>query len=224
MLRIAHRGAKGYAPENTIAAFQKALDLGADGIELDVHLSADGHVVVIHDHTLDRTTDGTGEVASLTWDEIAKSRIDGIHKVPSLEQVLDLVGPGFLLNIELKVPDSGEAVLDILERCTAKGFSYDQFLISSFDWVALQDVRKRHPKIPLGVLTETDLELAIAFAHSIHAESIHTYFHLLDAEKVRRMQRNGYRVFAWTVNEPEDITRVKSYLADGIISDFPDRI
>lgn len=224
MLRIAHRGAKGYGPENTLAAFEKAMAMGADGIELDVHLSADGKVVVMHDATLDRMTGAAGTIAEMEWQSIQTYRVADHHPIPLLETVIELLGPGFFLNIELKVATAVEPVLAIIEAYVAKGFEYEQFLVSSFDWVALQEVRERQPKVPIGVLTQTDLNLAIAFARSVRAEAVHPYFHLLSAQNVLQMQEEGFRVFTWTVNEPGDIALVKSYLVDGIISDYTDRL
>lgn len=223
MLRIAHRGAKGHAPENTLPAFRKAIGMGADGIELDVHLSADGRVAVFHDATLERLTGRQGTIAETPWDILCECRVAG-ESIPSLEDVLDLVGPNFLLNIELKAGACARPVMDILGQYVAKGYDYRQFLISSFDWLALQHIRTLHPEIPVGVLTETDLGLAVSFARTIRAETIHPYFHLLDAGKVRRMQAEGYRVYAWTLNEPGDIARIKSYHVDGIIGDYPERL
>lgn len=224
MIRIAHRGAKAYVAENTLAAFSKGVELGANGIELDVHLSADGKVIVMHDATIDRTTNGTGKIAEMDWPSIQPFRVDSLHPIPLLEEVIELVGPGFFVNIELKVASAAVPVLTILDDFVKKGFSYSQFVISSFDWLALKEIRRIRPEIPIGVLTQTDLELAIGFAHSIRAEAIHPYFHLLTAGKVRDMQESSYRVFTWTVNEPTDIALVKSYLVDGIISDYPDRL
>ncbi len=224
MLRIAHRGAKGYAPENTLESFEKAMAMGADGIELDVHLSADGRVVVMHDATLDRMTGATGTIAEMEWKSIQAYRVAGNQPIPLLETVIERIGPGFFLNIELKVATATVPLLAIIEAYVAKGFQYSQFLISSFDWVALREVRERQPKVPIGVLTQTDLNLAIAFARSVRAESVHPYFHLLSAQHVREMQEEGFRVYTWTVNEPGDIALVKSYLVDGIISDYTDRL
>jgi glycerophosphoryl diester phosphodiesterase len=96
--------------------------------------------------------------------------------------------------------------------------------VSSFDWNALQQVRELDPNIPLGVLTYTDLDLAIGFAQHIQAETIHPHFHLLTAENIKSMQQQGFKVMTWTVNESEDIAKVKSLKPDGIITDYPDRI
>lgn len=235
MKKIGHRGAKGYEPENTLVAFQKAMDMHVDGIELDVHLSADGEIVVIHDETINRTTNGQGLVNKLSLRELKAFRIEGKHnsrlpaelaqQIPTLTEVLDLVNRKCFVNIELKSYETAEKVVELIERYVEeKGWSYHDFLVSSFDWNALQQLTFLNSEIPIGVLTETDLELALAFAKFIQARSIHPYFHLLTKENTLRMQEKGLQVFAWTVNEPEDIQKIKTYNVDGIISDYPDRI
>ena len=225
MLKIGHRGAKGYEPENTFISFQKALDMQVDGIELDVHLSADGEIIVIHDETIDRTTNGKGFVNALSLCELKAFRINGIHEIPTLAAVFDLVNQDCFINIELKSYEATEKVVSLIEKYVAKKeWKYDRFLISSFDWNALQQVAFLNDKIPIGVLTETDLNLALAFAKFIQAKSIHPHFHLLTKENTAQMQKKGLQVFPWTVNEKEDIELIKSYNVNGIITDFPDRI
>jgi len=225
MIKIAHRGAKAYEPENTLAAFAKAIELQSDAIEFDVHLSADGEVIVIHDETVDRITDGSGFVKNLSLSELKKMRIGGKHEIPTLAETFDFVNQKCLINVELKAFETAEPVVKLIEYyVTQKNWKYSQFLISSFDWTALQKVRDLHPEIPLGVLTETDLELAMGFAEFVKAETIHPYFHLLTAENTLKMQQRGFKVYTWTVNEPEDIKKIKSFKANGIISDFPDRL
>ena len=222
---IGHRGAKGHLPENTLASFQKAIDLGANGIELDVHLSADGQVIVMHDETIDRTTDGKGAVKQQPLAVLKTHRIDFQFEIPTLSEVFDLVDRKVLVNIELKVFETAEPVVLLIEKYVLeKGWQYSDFLISSFDWLALEKVRALHAEIPLGVLTSTDLDLAIAFAKVINAETIHPYFHLLTDENVARMQAQNLKVYTWTVNEFEDLHRVTSLGVDGIITDFPDRL
>ena len=225
MLKIGHRGAKGYEPENTLVSFQKALDMQADGIELDVHLSADGAIIAIHDETIDRTTNGKGFVNALSLCELKAFRINGTHEIPTLAAVFDLVNQDCFINIELKSYEATEKVVSLIEKYVAKKeWKYDRFLISSFDWNALQQVAFLNDKIPIGVLTETDLNLALAFAKFIQAKSIHPHFHLLTKENTSEMQKKGLQVFPWTVNEKEDIELIKSYNVNGIITDFPDRI
>jgi len=224
-LIIGHRGAKGHAPENALISFQKALDFGVDGIELDVHLSADNQIMVIHDETVNRTTNGDGFVNQLSLQELKALRIADEHQIPTLAEVLDLIDQRIFINIELKGKHTAEPVLTLIEKyITTKNWRYDSFLISSFDWNALQEMHQLNPKIALGVLTETDVDLAIGFAQFIKAKSIHPYFHLLDKENTMLMQQKGFQVFPWTVNEPEDIQKIKSYTVNGIITDFPDRI
>lgn len=225
MIRIAHRGAKAYEPENTLAAFSRAIELQSNAIELDVHLSADGEVMVFHDETVDRMTNGSGFVKDLSLAALKKLKIHEQYQIPTLAETFDLVNQKCLINVELKAFETVEPVVNLIEHyVTNKGWTYSQFLISSFDWTALQKVRDLHAEIPLGVLTETNLELAIGFAEFLKAETIHPYFHLLTAENTLEMQQKGFKVFAWTVNESEDIQKIKSYNVNGIISDFPDRI
>ena len=219
MYKIGHRGAKGYVAENTLASFQKAIDLGVDGIELDVHLSSDGQVIVIHDDTIDRTTTGKGYINRFRAKELERLGI------PTLKAVFDLVSRQCLINIELKTYETADKVAELIEHYVSKkGWQYDQFIVSSFDWNALQQVHFLNDKIDIGVLTNTDLDLAVAFAKFIKAHSIHPYYHLLTAENVSQMQYKNFKVYPWTINEPEDIIFVKSIHVDGIITDFPDRI
>ncbi|MDD2674109.1 MAG: glycerophosphodiester phosphodiesterase family protein [Flavobacterium sp.] len=225
MLKIGHRGAKGYEPENTYVSFQKALDMQVDGIELDVHLSTDGEIIVIHDETVDRATNGKGFVNALSLRELKTFRIDGKYEIPTLKEVFDLVNQDCFINIELKSYEATDKVVSLIEKyVTKKGWKYDRFLVSSFDWNALQQVAFLNDEIPIGVLTETDLDLALAFAKFIHAKSIHPHFHLLTKENTAQMQGKGLQVFPWTINEVEDIQKIKSFNVNGIITDFPNRI
>lgn len=225
ILKIGHRGAKGYEPENTLVSFQKALDMQVDGIELDVHLSADGEIMVIHDETIDRTTDGQGIVNQLSLSELKNFRIDKKYQIPALTEVFDLVNRDCLINIELKSYETAEKVVSLIEKyITEKGWHYRHFIVSSFDWNALQQIRFLNPDIPIGVLTATDLDLAISFSRFIKAESLHPHFHLLTDKNTLQMQQRGIKVFAWTINEEEDILKIKSMKVNGIITDYPNRI
>lgn len=215
MLKIGHRGAKGHLPENTLASFEKAIALGVDMIELDVWLSADKIPIVIHDKTIDRTTSKTGLVTDYSAKELQHLGI------PTLRDVFELVDNRCEINVEIKTFSATQAVLNLIARST---FEQSKILISSFDWNALQGVRFHDEDIRIGVLTETDLELAMAFAKFIKAEAIHPYYHLLTAENVKKIKEKGFKVFPWTINEPEDITFVKSLEVDGIITDFPERL
>lgn len=215
ILTIGHRGVKGHAPENTLASFKKAIEMRVDMIELDVHLSKDLVPMVIHDDTVNRTTSATENVTDFTANELQQLGI------PTLEDVLNLVQNSCSINIEIKTFEATNPVLEILKSSL---FDSDKIIISSFDWHVLQEVRFQNDTIKLGVLTETDLTLAIGFATFIKATAIHPYYHLLTAENVEKIQSKGFLVYTWTVNEPEDITFVKQLGVDGIITDYPDRI
>ncbi|MFN7100965.1 MAG: glycerophosphodiester phosphodiesterase, partial [Flavobacterium sp.] len=178
----------------TLVSFQKALDLQVNAIELDVHLSADGEIIVIHDETIDRTTNGKGFVNGLSLQELKAFLIDEKHEIPTLEEVFDLVNQKCFINIELKSHDATDKVVSLIEKYVKKkGWKYDHFLVSSFDWIALQRVSSLNDKIGIGVLTETDLNLALAFAETIQAKSIHPYFHLITNESTALMQAQGFQ-------------------------------
>lgn len=219
MKKIGHRGASGYEPENSLLSFGKAIDLSVDGIELDVHLSSDGVIMVIHDETIDRTTDGKGFVNQFTSSQLIELGI------PTLIEVLDLVNCNCFINIELKGIGTAKPAVELIEHYVlAKNWKYKDFLVSSFDWKMLEETRLLNPKIRIGVLTEASIEDALAFAKKIKAFSIHPNYRLLTKENVALMQENGFEVCTWTVNSFEDIQKTKSFNVNGIISDFPDRI
>lgn len=215
MLKIGHRGAKGHATENTLASFQKAIDLGVDMIELDIHVSKDTVPIVIHDQSIDRTTAAQGLITDFTAAELQNMGI------PTLEDAFRLVRNQCEINVEIKVFEAANAVLDLIAK---NKFDKNRLLISSFDWNALQEIRFHDAEIRIGVLTETDLELALAFAKFIKAYAIHPYYHLLNTENTEQIKNKNFKIFPWTINEPEDITFVKSLQVDGIITDFPERI
>jgi glycerophosphoryl diester phosphodiesterase len=219
MLKIGHRGAKGYEAENTLISFEKAIDLNADGIELDVHLSSDGEIMVIHDETIDRTTNGKGFVKNFTSSQLKE------FGIPTLIEVLELAKQNCFINIELKGIGTTKPVVDLISHyILEKTWNYTDLLISSFDWKMLEEVQLLNPKIRIGVLTEESVSAALAFAKKIKAFSIHPDYRLLTKDNVALMQENGFEVYPWTVNSIEDIQKIKAFNINGIISDFLDRI
>jgi glycerophosphoryl diester phosphodiesterase len=225
ILKIGHRGAAGYEPENTLISFEKALDLNADEIELDVHLSLDGQLVVIHDETIDRTTNGKGFVNKLSLQELKSFNAGKNQEIPTLIEVLDLVNRSCFINIELKGIRTEKPVVDLITHyISEKNWNYNDFLVSSFDWNMLEEIRFLDPKIRIGILTEESIEEALAFAKKVKAFSIHPDYALLSKENVALMQKNGFEVYPWTVNSKEAIRKIKSFHVNGIISDFPDKL
>lgn len=219
MLTIGHRGAKGYVAENTLASFEKAIELQVDEIELDVHLSSDGEVMVIHDATIDRTTIKKGFVSEYSSKELKELGI------PTLEDVLHLVNQKCIINIEIKEANTTQKVIQLIETFIHEFlWNYNRFQISSFNWNVLEEVAATNPKIALGVLTEYSIEEALDFAKKIKAHSINPHFKLLNHVMVSLIHANGFKIYTWTVNSIEDIHFVKSLKIDGIISDFPDRL
>jgi glycerophosphoryl diester phosphodiesterase len=225
LLKIGHRGAKGYVAENTIESIQKALDFGVEGIEIDVHVCASGELVVFHDFTLDRMTNGTGEVGKLSLSELKKLRVNGQFLIPTLEEILDVINKKCFLNIELKGKHTASKTCEVIQKyIKEKAWNYSGFLVSSFQHHELEAVFKIDKNIPLGVLTKANVDEAIEFAETINAIAIHPNFALLTSDNVKRAQEKGYKVYTWTVNDTKTIQRMKKYGVDGIISDVPDRL
>jgi glycerophosphoryl diester phosphodiesterase len=219
LLRIGHRGARGYALENTLLSFQKALELDCDGIELDIHLSKDNKLVVIHDDVVNRTTNGVGKVTEMTLLELQKLGI------PSLKDVLTLVDKRCFINIEIKANHLFEILNDfIIDAVLNKGWRYKQLIVSCFNHEALHYMRKLNKDLCIGVLTETNIDEAIQTAQVLNAYSVHPDYVLLDNTSCQKIKDAGFKVLPWTVNSSEDIEKMKKLQVDGIMSDFPDKI
>jgi glycerophosphoryl diester phosphodiesterase len=224
-LIIGHRGAKGHVTENTLASIQKAMDLGVDGIEIDVHRCKTGELIVFHDFTVDRLTDGSGEITNYTLSKLKALHVKGGYQIPTLAEVFDTIDTKCLLNIELKGQDTAQAVSEMIEDyVNNKGWNYNSILVSSFQHSLLATLRQRNQEVPLGILTDTNLKEALRVGKQIKAKAIHPNFTMLTQESVAKIKAEGYNVYTWTVNEHKDIARMVNYNVDGIISDFPDRI
>lgn len=229
---IAHRGASGHAPENTMPAFQMALDMGAEGIELDVHISKDGEVVVIHDHTIDRTSNGEGLVGELTLDDLRRfdygswysTKFKGVQ-IPTLREVLELLRDWEgLLNIEIKsgaIVYEGieQKVIDLIEEYDM----LDRTIISSFDHYSLREIKAINPQIEIGLLYGAGLVEPWLYAQRIGAEALHPSYHNIIPELVEGCRKNDIRLNPYTIDREEDIERMISAGVDGIITDYPDR-
>ncbi|ESU29672.1 glycerophosphoryl diester phosphodiesterase family protein [Flavobacterium limnosediminis JC2902] len=223
--KIGHRGAKGYIPENTLESFQKALDLGVDGIELDVHVCASGELVVFHDFTVDRVTNGSGEVDKLTLSELKTLKIAGELQIPTLAEVFDLINRKCWINVELKGHDTAQPTCELIEKyVTKKGWTYEDFIVSSFQKDELEKTRAHNPKIRLATLSQASVEQALEWADELSAYAIHPHFSLLTDDNIHEAKKKGYKINVWTVNHYEDIQRLEAHIIDGIISDFPDRL
>lgn len=223
--KIGHRGAQGHVTENTLASFEKALELNVDAIELDVHVCASGELVVFHDFTLGRLTNGNGEIRNHTLEELKQLKVNSFHQIPKLEEVLKLIDKQCQLNIELKGHDTAKPTSDLIERFILKhNWTYDNFIISSFQQEELKHMAVLNPQIQLAILTQASVEQAMEWATEFNAAIIHPHFSLLTADNCKLAKEKGFQINTWTVNSMQDIERIKKMGIDGIISDFPDRI
>ena len=229
---IAHRGWSGKYPENTMLAFRSAVDAGCDGIELDVHLSRDGEVMIIHDEKLLRTTGLSGLVSDFTRAELermnaGKTKDDkfGYTPIPSLEEYLDYVsGYPVFTNIELKTaptyyPSIEEKTLKLVESFNCQG----KVFFSSFNWLSLMKIKMLEPSYRCGTLIETPRINNIGYQlGDIGFECYHPKFNLIDQSAVDECHRHGVEVNVWTVNEESDMLKCKSWGVDGLITNNPD--
>jgi glycerophosphoryl diester phosphodiesterase len=224
VVKVGHRGAAGHEPENTLRSFRRAMDLGADMVELDVQFCGSGELVVIHDETVDRTTDGTGEVAKLTLDELRVLDAGRGERIPTLREVIDLATGGIDINIELKGPGTAAPALEHIERALDRGWKISGFHVSSFRLEELSSIRELSGDVRTGVLYALDDGGIMDFAERNEAYSLNPHHRTVTPDLVEGAHDRGLKVFAWTVNEPKDIARLKGLGVDGIISDYPNRI
>ncbi|MGY5863560.1 MAG: glycerophosphodiester phosphodiesterase family protein [Candidatus Thorarchaeota archaeon] len=216
---IAHRGASAQAPENTLLAFKKAWQLGAQMIELDVHETVDGHLVCIHDPTIDRTTNGTGEVSSLTLKEIQEFDAGLGQRVPLLNEILEFARGKIQVNIELKTPGVEDKVASLLNEMTF----IDTAMVSSFLHLSLSEIKEIDDKIRIAILLQQEIDDLSSYAHGLNAYAINPLFELVSETMVSSAHNRGIKVFPWTVNDEEQMMRLFNKGVDGLITDHPDK-
>ncbi|GGD80060.1 glycerophosphoryl diester phosphodiesterase [Maribacter cobaltidurans] len=215
----------GHETENTLASIQKAMDLGVDMIEIDVFKIKSGEIVVFHDETVDRLTNGAGKIEGYSIVELGRLKLDGGHKIPMLQDVLKLMNNKVALNIELKGENTADRVNHIMNSYIENnGWSPENFVISSFKWDELRDMRKLNPNVQIAVLTEENPVEAIPVAKELNAVAINPYYKNLDLETANKIREAGLKTYVWTVNEDYDIDAMKRIGVDGIITNYPERI
>jgi glycerophosphoryl diester phosphodiesterase len=216
VLLYAHRGASAVAPENTLTAFRRAIDDGADGVELDVRATADGTLVVLHDRDLSRTTAGTGFVDELALDQVLRYDAGGGDRVPTLMEVLDLLSGTLRLDLEVKQPGVEAALLDLLGA-----YPTAERAISSFDWNVLRTIRALDDEAelwPLSIVAENDL---FATAAELKAPAVALLAAGIDEAVIERCEAAGLDVVAWTVNDPEGAFRLRRLGVAAVCTDAP---
>jgi len=228
-LIIAHRGSAGEAPENTMAAFELALRQGCDAIELDIHLSKDGELIVCHDRTIDRTTDGSGAIREMTVTELKQfdagrwfhEKYAG-ERIPLLKEVFDLVPQDIMINVEIKETYEGqieERLLQLLRDSNRLA----QVVVSSFDHKSLSRLKHIEPEVKIGLLYTMNAvdhnELADLLGVPVYA--LHPYGKLIDQKDILRATSHGLQVYPWTINTKDAMQQAIDKGVSGIITDFP---
>jgi len=225
LIKIGHGGARGYEPENTIRSFQKAIAMGVDMVELDVYICKSGEAIVIHDETVNRTTNGTGYVTEKTFTELRELDAGQGEKIPTLEEVLALVNKKSDVNIELKGPNTAKPIADIINKYIAiKHWSDYNFLVSSFNHRELTKFKKILPQIKIGALFASIPFDYVKSAKELNVYSINLSRKFISQKLVDDAHQQDLKVFVFTVNDHDDIKRIKALGVDGIFSDFPDRL
>lgn len=229
---IAHRGSSAHAPENSLAAFTLAVEQGADAIEMDVQLSADGHVVAFHDQTLDRLTNGNGKLQKQTLAALksltCQTVIDGkkcTFHIPTLEEIFSSLGDTIYYVIELKHYHLFD--FDLIQKVYAmiKHFKLEErIILSSFNPFSLIQAARLYPRLPLGLLVKYPYSLRVMnclFDRVIQHHSVHLPVQEVSKKAIQTIHRSGKSVFAFTVNDPDLVRRLVSWRIDGIFSDDP---
>ncbi|MGP1907643.1 glycerophosphodiester phosphodiesterase [Metabacillus sp. JX24] len=234
---VAHRGASGYAPENTLAAFDKAVEMKADYIEIDVQQSKDGELVIIHDTTVDRTTDGSGKVKDLTYDELSKldagswkgEEFTG-EKIPTFDDILDRYRGKTGILIELKAPELypgiEEKVAEELQERNMDKPQNEKIIVQSFNFDSMKKMDSLLPKVPIGVLTSSILHTTDTALNefSTYADYFNPNYGIVSKDLVANVHEKGMKIQSWTVRTQETADFLLEMGVDGIITDYPDYV
>lgn len=239
---ISHRGANRRAPQNTLPAFEKSLEIGVDGFETDVHMSSDGVPVICHNYTIDETSNGQGKISQMTLEQLRSYDFGAYYAdefkgtlLPTLDEFLALCEGADIeiMNIELKTPLDGEK--NLVEKTIAavkEHGLFDKLLISSFSPELLVQCKKVDPKCKTGYLYSPDRKIAyekmifgyLKFAKEIGADYLHPHYSMVTKHYVKKLHDNGIGVNPWTINKESIAKRMLACGVDGIITDVPDMV
>jgi glycerophosphoryl diester phosphodiesterase len=217
MLRIGHRGARAYEPENTLRSFKKALEIGVDAVELDVRKTKDNQLVVIHDADVKRTTDGKGLVSNLTLKEIKEFSAEKGEKIPTLKEALDFLDKKVKTVIELKEESVEEQVLSLVRK---NGLEKNVVIVS-FNEETLRKVRELDKEVETGLIYVKHKN-PVKAALDLKASYLLPLYRFTHSANVQKAHENGLKVIVWTVNKPEEVAEYAKKGVDGIASDKPD--
>ncbi len=221
MLVFAHRGASGHEPENTLLAIEQALAMNVDAIEIDVHV-CETELVVIHDRWLHKTTNGSGLVGSLAFNELRKLDAGKGQAIPTLEEVLQLINGRCLINIEMKAEGCVDLLLALIEKAQQLyHFQTNQFLFSSFNHHLLFELKAKAPHFNIGALTACCPIDYAAFAEHLNAFSIHIDVDFVNQAFVEDAHQRGLKVYVYTVDDEIDMIQLHLMGVDGIFTNYP---
>lgn len=229
-LIFGHRGASAYAPMNTLPAFELAASQGADGVELDVHFSKDKQLIVLHDFTVDHTTDGKGFARDMTLAQLktldAGSKKDpkfaGVQ-IPTLDEVFQAIGQKLYVNVEIKSEtEDTDGVEQAVADCLRRNNMQERVIVSSFNPLALKRFREIMPEVPIGYLYMTDDQPFSEVMETLPHEARHPHYPMVDQAYMEWAKSKNYRVNTWTVNDPARAVELKRLSVDAIITDTPD--
>jgi glycerophosphoryl diester phosphodiesterase len=222
VLRIAHRGASGCAPENTLEAFKKAVRLGVDAVEFDVRQTKDFKLVVMHDHNIERTTNGTGLIKNFSLKKLREFRgLDG-RPIPILQEVLEILKNKCICKIHLKDKGMEEKLVGVIKRNRLENSS----IVTSEIPSVLKKIKQLCPaiKLELGHNKSVGLNKIMKAAKRVKADIVSPHYKIVTKKFVEMAHKNGFEVHVWPVNNRQDIEKMKQMGVDGVISDFPERI
>lgn len=217
MIKVGHRGARAYEPENTLRSFKKAIELGVDAIELDVRRTKDNEIIVIHDADVKRTTNGSGLVSELSLKEIKNLSSEKNEKIPTLEEALDCVNKKAKTFIELKEAGYEKQVLELIEK---KGLKKNVVLVSFLE-DALKKLRDLDSEVETGLIYAKHKN-PLKAALDLKAQWLLAFYRFTHTANVQKAHENGLKVVVWTVNTPEEAVEMAKKGVDGIASDKPD--
>ncbi|GLB60477.1 putative glycerophosphoryl diester phosphodiesterase YhdW [Cytobacillus sp. NCCP-133] len=233
--KIGHRGAAGYCPENTFPSYDRALEMGADYLEIDVQLSKDGKLVVIHDTLVDRTTDHKGKVSDYTFDELRKMDAGSWFSpkfrgavIPLLEEVLDLYADRVGLLIELKKPSLypgiEERLAEELRKRNLHLKGNDHIIVQSFEKESMQKFKKLLPEVPVGILINYPPDKIEMKEISKYASYVNPKWTIVNKRVLYLIHSNGMKAISWTVRSKREADKLKHFPLDGIAADYLDLI
>lgn len=223
MLCIGHRGAMGYEPENTLLSIKKALDLGVDGVEIDVY-NVENELVVIHDRDLSRTTNGNGYIEDATFAYLRSLDAGKGEHVPTLKEVFNTVNRQAIVNIELKGSNTAKLVANLIVEYVQQGWSYQDFVVSSFNHYELNQIKTIDPQITIGMLIFGLPLDYMDIARKLRADVVIACLDYVNSQLVAAAHQANFPIWVYTVNQPKDMEKMRQLGVDGIFTNYPDLI